>query len=94
MAEKATPLYKLKRARLDEVEEIRKKVESIIGKAVVDGDFLEAVFKDPERVAKEFNLDQKGLAVIKQLKKPELEKFAKSFNARIMKDAAIIIFCG
>lgn len=85
MAEKKVPYHTLK-VRVE-------KIERILGRAIVDSDFRKTLFECPSDVAKEYELDEESLQVIKQIDKRSIERLGRSLEARITKDAAVIIFC-
>ncbi len=86
MEEKKIPYHTLK-AKVE-------KIERILGKAIVDPEFRKVLFECPSKVAKQYELDEETLHMIEHLDRRSIEKLAKSLEARITKDAAVIIFCG
>lgn len=86
MEEKKIPYHTLK-AKVE-------KIERILGKAIVDPNFRKTLFECPSDVAKQYELDEESLKAIKQIDRGSIEKLAKGLEARITKDAAVIICCG
>jgi hypothetical protein len=60
-------------------------VEAIIGKAVVDSRFREALFADPERVLARYELTEEEVAALKAIGAEEIESFAGALDERISK---------
>ena len=85
-AGKPIPLYKLTK--------LEKSLEVIIGRAIIDENFAKVLFEDPDKIAAKFELDDLGREALKQFPKEEVKKFAESFKGRLLKDSALIIFCG
>ena len=107
MVEEKVPLYVLRR-RAEKGEELKgirsrdrafmlerraEKIESLIGKAIVDPDFRETLFERTSDIAKEYELDEDSMEGLKQIDRSLVDNLAKSFEGKIMKEAADIIFC-
>jgi hypothetical protein len=60
-------------------------VEKIIGKAVLDSEFREALFADPEKVLGEYDLTEDEVAALKAIDFETLESFAGTLDDRISK---------
>ena len=60
-------------------------VEAIIGKAVVDSQFREALFADPERALAGYDLTGEEVAALKAIDAEEIESFAGALDERISK---------
>jgi hypothetical protein len=63
----------------------REAVERIIGKAVVDSQFREALFADPDRVLGSFELTEEELAALKTIDAETMETLAGTLDERISK---------
>ena len=60
-------------------------VEAIIGKAVLDGEFREALFADPEKVLAEYDLTEEEVAGLRAIDFETMESFAGTLDERISK---------
>jgi hypothetical protein len=63
-------------------------VEAIIGKAVVDGRFREALFTDPEEALAGYELTGEEVAALKAMDREGIESFAGALDERISKALA------
>ena len=54
----------------------KKAVEAIIGKAVLDTEFREAVFANPDKVLAGYDLSQEEVAALKAIDAEAMESFA------------------
>lgn len=59
----------------------QKGIEQLIGKALADKNFMEAVLRDPEREIKKSGLDISSdeISQLKQIDRAKAQKFAESF---------------
>lgn len=69
------------------------KIAQTLGKAMLDLDFQEKLFSNPEKMGKELKLNESGIELIKMMDRKAFADFARNLDHRLMKDAAIIIFC-
>lgn len=60
-------------------------VEAIIGKAVLDGQFREALFAEPEEVLAEYDLAEEEVAALRAIDFETMESFAGTLDERISK---------
>jgi hypothetical protein len=60
-------------------------VESIIGRAVVDSEFREVLFADPDRALAGYDLLEAEVAALKAIDAEAMESFAGSLDERISK---------
>jgi len=60
-------------------------VEAIIGKAVVDSEFREALFADPDEALTGYDLTQEEVAALKAIDAETMESFAGTLDERISK---------
>jgi hypothetical protein len=63
----------------------REAVEAIIGKAVVDSRFREALFADPEEALAGYELTEEEVVALKAIGAEEIESFAGALDERISK---------
>jgi len=65
----------------------RDDIERLIGKAIIEPDFLRMLLEDPEGAAKSagITLDEEEIAAIKQVSREQAMKFAEEFESRIVK---------
>jgi hypothetical protein len=70
------------------------KIAQAIGRALIDPDFREVLLENPERVGKKLGFNEEGLKVIKSLDREILDNFTATLGSKLLKDAAIVIFCG
>jgi hypothetical protein len=68
-------------------------LEAIIGKAILDPTFRRTLFRNPEKVRKEFNLTAKEVTALKTIKQEHLEDFAEVLQTKLLKSASSTIFC-
>jgi hypothetical protein len=69
------------------------KIEQVLGKAMVNKSFRSKLFRAPLKVGKSLGLNESGLEVLRNLDRKTFERFAKALDAKILKDAAEVIFC-
>jgi len=69
------------------------KIEQTLGKAMLDPKFQKMLFSNPERVGKELGLNESSIELIKKIDPRVFVEFTKNLDARLKKDAALIIFC-
>jgi hypothetical protein len=67
-------------------------VEAIIGKAVTDSEFREALFADPDKALEGFELTEQEVAALKAIDAETMESFAGALDERISK--ALMAFGG
>lgn len=67
----------------------REAVESIIGKAVVDHKFREALFANPDEALAGYELTEMELTALKAIDAETLESFAGTLDERISKAFAV-----
>lgn len=60
-------------------------VEAIVGKAVLDGEFREALFASPEEVLGEYELTDEEVVALKAIDFETMESFAGTLDERISK---------
>ena len=60
-------------------------VESILGKAILDGEFRAALFADPEEALAAYELTEMEVAALKAIDVETLESFAGTLDERISK---------
>ncbi|MGD8474849.1 MAG: Franean1_4349 family RiPP, partial [Anaerolineae bacterium] len=60
-------------------------VEKIVGRAVLDSQFREALFADPDEVLGEYELTQEEVAALKAIDFETMESFAGTLDDRISK---------
>jgi hypothetical protein len=63
-------------------------VQSIIGRAVVDVEFRESLFTDPEQVLAEYELTGEEVAALKAIDSEAMEAFVGALDERISKAMA------
>ena len=63
----------------------KESVEAIIGKAVLESDFREALFANPDEVLGEYDLTEEEMAALKAIDAETLESFAGTLDERISK---------
>lgn len=69
------------------------KIAQTLGKAMVDQEFQEILFSDPERVGKELGLNKSGIELLREIDRKAFIEFSRNLSSRLMKDATAIIFC-
>jgi hypothetical protein len=67
-------------------------LEAVIGKAVLDSEFREALFADPDQALEGYELTEEEVAALKTIDAETMESFAGSLDERISK--SIIIGAG
>ena len=60
-------------------------VEAVIGKAVLDSEFREALFANPEEVLAEYDLTEEEVAALRAIDFETMESFAGTLDERISK---------
>lgn len=88
------PEVRMKRDESYKGEITHVKVEQILGKAMVDAEFREKFFRNPEMIGKELGLNKSSIELMKSIDRKAFEEFERKFNSSLIKDAATIIFCG
>jgi len=63
-------------------------VESIIGKAVMDGEFREVLFANPDEALTDYSLTDEETVALKSVDAETLESFAGALDDRISKSLA------
>jgi hypothetical protein len=63
----------------------REAVESVVGRAVLDGEFREALFASPEETLAGYNLAEDEVAALKGIDAETMETLAGTLNERISK---------
>lgn len=69
------------------------KIAQTLGKAMLDPEFQKMLFSDPERVGKKLGLNESGIEMIKKMDRNIFAEFSRALDSKLMKDAAVIIFC-
>ena len=72
----------------------KESVEAIIGKAVLDGEFRETLFADPEEVLAGFDLTEEEVAALKAIDFETMESFAGTLDERISKMKLLLFLDG
>lgn len=62
-------------------------VSQIIGRAVIDAEFRETLFSNPEQALEDYNLTDDEKEALKNLKQEDLEDFSTKLDSRITKRA-------
>ena len=79
---------------MDEKGEItHARIMQTLGKAMLDTEFQEKLFANPGEIGKKLGLNESGIELIKKMDKDAFIGFTRNLDARLSKDAAIIIFC-
>jgi hypothetical protein len=60
-------------------------IEAVIGKAVLDSEFREALFANPEEVLAEYDLTEEEVAALRAIDFETMESFAGTLDERISK---------
>ena len=60
-------------------------VQAVIGKAVLDSEFREALFADPDEALEGYELTEEEVAALKSIDAETIESFAGSLDERISK---------
>jgi hypothetical protein len=63
----------------------KESVEAIVGKAVLDSQFREALFASPEEVLADYELTEEEVAALKAIDLETMESFAGTLDERISK---------
>lgn len=63
----------------------REAVEAVVGKAVLDSQFRQALFANPEGALAEYDLSEKEVAALKAIDYETVESFAGTLDERISK---------
>ena len=69
------------------------RMEQTLGKAILDEDFREKLFSDPDGIGKKLGLNEEGINLIKNLDQQAFSKFKATLREDLMKSAAVVIFC-
>lgn len=69
-------------------------VQAVIGKAVTDSEFREALFANPDEALAGYELTEAEIAALKSIDAETMESFAGSLDERISKAFAIGIYAG
>ncbi len=72
----------------------KESVQAVIGKAVTDSKFRDALFANPEEVLGGYELTEAEVAALKSIDAETMESFAGSLDERISKALAIGIYAG
>lgn len=87
-------IWCMKMSKFEEKGEItHRKIEQILGKALINEIFLEKLLTDPVKVGRELGLNESGIEILKTSDLKILTKFREKLSAKLLKDAATIIFC-
>jgi hypothetical protein len=62
-------------------------VSQIIGRAVIDPEFRETLFSNPEQALQGYDLTEDDKEALKNLKQEDLEEFSTKLDSRITKRA-------
>lgn len=81
------------KSRTGEGEIAHARIEQVLGKAMLDEGFQETLFTDPEKVGRELGLNESGIALVKKIDRKAFKEFKKRLDAKLLRDAAAIIFC-
>lgn len=68
-------------------------IEQALGHAMLDADFRESLFSDPEEIGRELGFDDKDIALLKSMDRQDFAEFNSKLNAQMAKLPVIIIFC-
>jgi len=60
-------------------------LQAVIGKAVLDSEFREALFADPDQALEGYELTEEEVAALKTIDAETMESFAGSLDERISK---------
>ena len=60
-------------------------LQAVIGKAVLDSEFREALFADPDQAVEGYELTEEEVAALKAIDAETMESFAGSLDERISK---------
>jgi hypothetical protein len=60
-------------------------LQAVIGKAVLDSEFREALFADPDQALEGYELTEEEVAALKAIDAETMESFAGSLDERISK---------
>jgi hypothetical protein len=60
-------------------------LQAVIGKAVMDSEFREALFADPDQAVEGYELTEEEVAALKAIDAETVESFAGSLDERISK---------
>jgi hypothetical protein len=60
-------------------------LQAVIGKAVLDSEFREALFADPDKALEGYELTEEEVAALKAIDAETMESFAGSLDERISK---------
>lgn len=71
----------------------KESVEAIVGKAVMDSEFRESLFANPEEVLGAYDLAEDEVAALQAIDFETMESFAGTLDERISK-SAILLFRG
>ena len=64
-------------------------VQAVIGRAVMDGQFRNNLFADPDAALANYDLTEQEMAVLKAIDAETMESFAGALDDRISKSLAI-----
>ena len=64
-------------------------LQAVIGKAVMDSEFREALFADPDQALEGYELTEEEVAALKAIDAETMESFAGSLDERISKSYVI-----
>lgn len=68
-------------------------IEEVLGRALVDADFQEKLFSEPNHSEEEFHFDEADIKLLNSLNPETFAAFRERLNAQLMKEPGIIIFC-
>ncbi len=60
---------------------------------MIDPDFQEKLFSNPEKLGKIVGLNESGIKIIKNIDNKIFSGFLSKLDSKLIKDAAEIIFC-
>jgi hypothetical protein len=69
----------------------KESVEAIVGKAVMDDEFRESLFANPDEVLSEYELTEEEVASLQAIDFETMESFAGTLDERISKSAFAMI---
>jgi hypothetical protein len=87
--------YAVSKNHQKEVNQMSKEaVESVIGRAVLDGQFRESLFAEPEEALEGYELTEEEVAGLKAIDAETMESLAGTLDERISKGALGLLFQG
>jgi hypothetical protein len=69
-------------------------IEQVLGHAMLNADFREQLFSDPENCGREAGLNEADIAFLKRMDRKTFAAFKDKLSNQLMKNASVVIFCG